>query len=104
MTCWLNFEINDEHGKNPLELPGNFEFAVEYDFKLGKFEDDVYPNVTLTNATCKNIYNGLLQRAPAPHEKTTLSQWFWAVLDKNPEIYDHITELAAEQMSFCVDS
>ena len=35
MTSWLDWGISDEEGTNPLGKPGDFEFAIAYDFDPG---------------------------------------------------------------------
>ena len=110
MTSWLDWEISDEDGDNPLGQPADFEFNVEYDFDPGARgnEYDSYSdgysghqaNVTLTNAVCKKLRVGdQKQRTPTPDELVALSGWFWFVLDKHPEIRDQIEERGLEQMS-----
>lgn len=101
MTCWLNWEIHDEQGTNPLGVPGNFEFRVAFDFDPGNFGNSATDAVTLTDSVCKVILTRSHRMRPAQYEVNALTNWFWAVLDKNPEIRDHIATFAAEQMSFC---
>ena len=66
MTSWLDWGISDEEGTNPLGKPGDFEFAIAYDFDPGdpgylydKNGDGCpgYPaTVTLTDSTCKSLW------------------------------------------------
>ncbi|NDC55286.1 MAG: hypothetical protein EBZ69_00365 [Alphaproteobacteria bacterium] len=111
MPSWLNWEISDDEGTNPLGQPGEFEFNVEYDFDPGDpgymydRNGDGYPGypptVTITGAVCKSVCVGEeKERQPTKEEETALSEWFWVVLDKRPEIRDQMEEHGREQMTF----
>lgn len=111
MTSWMNWELADDVGENPIGVPAEFEFSIEYDFDPGdtytcnknKYPD--YPaTVTLTKATCKKICAEYGQpRLPTQNEIDDLTQWFWSVLDKNQEIRDQIETFGLEQMSFAAE-
>lgn len=111
MTSWIDWEINDDEGINPLGRPGDFEFNVEYEFDPGDSgymydaNGDGYPGypagVELTNAVCTRVHvEDEQKRAPTPEEAKELANWFWTVLDKKPGIRDQIETHGLEQMSF----
>lgn len=111
MTSWLNWELNDEEGTNPLGQPGDFEFNVEYEFDPGDpgyaydSNGDGYPgygpSVTLTNSVCKTVCVGAeKKRPPTAEEAAELANWFWTVLDSKPEIRDQMETRGLEQMAF----
>jgi len=112
MTSWINWEISDNDGTNPLEKPGDFEFRIEYDFEPGDpgcmydSNGDGYPghdaSVTLTNAICEALQcvGDEKKRAPTHEEAKALADWFWTELDRHPEIADQIQTFGLEQMSF----
>jgi len=112
MTSWINWEISDNDGTNPLEKPGDFEFRIEYDFEPGDpgcmydSNGDGYPghdaSVTLTNAICEALQcvGDENKRAPTHEEAKALADWFWTELDRHPEIADQIQTFGLEQMSF----
>jgi hypothetical protein len=112
MTSWINLEISDNDGTNPLEKPGDFEFRIEYDFEPGDpgcmydSNGDGYPghdaSVTLTDAICEALQcvGDEKKRAPTHEEAKALADWFWTELDRHPEIADQIQTFGLEQMSF----
>lgn len=100
MPSWINWEIHDNEGTNPLALPGSFEFCVEYDFDPGNSGFITAGAVSLTKSVCKNIRFGPFSRVPTKEEMIALSGWFWDVLDKQPDIRYQIESNGAEQMSF----
>lgn len=110
MTSWLNWELEDEDGDNPVLSAGAFEFTIEYDFEppdpgyMYDSNGDGYPghdaSITITNAVCKNLREtiGGTWRVPSPEEAVALSDWFWTVLDKQPKIRHEIEQSGIEQM------
>lgn len=111
MTSWIDWEINDDEGTNPLGRPGCFSFNVEYEFDPGDpgymydANGDGYPGyppgVDLVSAMCTQVHvDGEHKRTPNPTETEELAIWFWTVLDKKSEIRDQIETHGLEQMSF----
>jgi hypothetical protein len=109
MTSWLDWDISDNDGTNPLGQPADFEFRIEYDYDPGDpgymydSNGDGYPAsnpaITLTSATCATVcVENEQKRVPTQDEARAIADWFWTELDRRPEIRDQIRTFGFEQM------
>lgn len=114
MTSWMPWTLTDDDGTNPLGETGAFDFDVEYEFDPGSPEwiasthNEDYQNcpatVTLTHPRCTYVELATQpRRKPTVEEIEALAEWFWTVLDSNPQICDDMKAFGVEQMSFTPD-
>lgn len=112
MTNWIQWEIDDENGENPLGTPGEFEFNVAFDYDPGDpgYEYDANgdgypghpPNATITGATCTTVkLETLPQRTPTTNEIPLLEDWFLSVIDHDRKLRQQIEACGLDQM--CVE-
>ena len=94
MTNWVQWDIDDEYGENPLGKPGEFAFNVEFEYDPGDpgyaydHNGDGYPeylpSATVSGAECKQIkLTDLPVRVPTKEEIKLLEDWFLSLLNKD---------------------
>lgn len=112
MTNWIQWDIDDEYGENPLGKPGSFEFRIAFDYDPGDpgydydYNGDGYPghhpNATITGAECKILQlEALPQRPPTEDEIKLLEKWFLALIDSDTKLCRQIEQCGLDQM--CVE-
>lgn len=105
MSNWILWTIEDEHGENPLEKPGVFEFNVEFEYDPG--EPYAYfaqqPTATITEATCKVFQlDTHLKQQPSNKERKQLDEWFLSLVATNDKLRQQIEQCGLDQM--CVEA
>lgn len=112
MTNWIPWDIDDEHGENPLGQPGEFAFNVEFDYDPGDpgydydYNGDGYPghapSATVSGAECKEIkLADLPVRSPTAEEIKLLEDWFLSMLDTDKKLRRQIEACGLDQM--CIE-
>lgn len=112
MTSWIPWDIDDATGNNPIKIPAEFEFNLEFEYDPGELFDnytpdgDGYPgcppSVKVIKATCKTIKPvGAPLRVPTAYELDMLEDWFMSQINENNNLGQQIQEYGLEQM--CVE-
>ena len=105
MTNWIQWDIDDEHGENPLGKPGSFEFNVEFDYDPGEPSDTYFaeqPNATITGAECKILQlEAAPKRQPTKDEIKMLEKWFLSLISIDGKLCQQIEQCGLDQM--CVE-
>lgn len=114
MTNWIEWEIDDPDGENPLGLPGEFCFNVAFDYDPGEPTVMYTPNgdgspgypptASITGAQCKFFkLEGLhtKMQPPTREEDAPLSDWFMSLLDNDSKLRRQIEACGLDQM--CVE-
>lgn len=111
MTNWIQWEIDDPDGENPLGVPGEFEFEVEFDYDPGEptilytpngdGSPGYPPHASVAAARCKSLkLNDADEqmRVPTREENESISAWFMAVLDSDQKLKRQIEACGLDLM------
>ena len=112
MTSWIPWDIDDDTGDNPLKIPAEFEFSLEFEYDPGNpaaeyltLDDDdsgCPPSVRVVGAACKTIKTAdALSRVPTAYELDMLEDWFMSRLTTDKNLCQQIQECGLDQM--CVE-
>ena len=106
----MRWSVEDELGKNPIGIAGEFEFDIDFTYDAGDpgvmydSNGDGYPghapSVEPESVICTSVrFEGDdVGRRPTAAEQQMLSKWFWVWLDANPDDCRSICESGMAQL------
>jgi hypothetical protein len=110
MTNWIQWEIEDENGENPLGIPAEFEFDVEFDYDpgeptaIGNEYDPGFegcpPHTEVVGARCRE-FRPLLEdttQIPTKEQDNAISAWFMELLHDDVKLKRQIEACGLDQM------
>lgn len=111
MTSWIPWDIDDDAGNNPIKIPAEFEFNLEFEYDPGDPPSEYTPaeespscppSVRVVGAECKTIKPvDAPSRAPTAYELDMLEDWFMSRLADDKILRQQIQEYGLDQM--CVE-
>lgn len=109
MTSWMPWDIYTSDGDNPLKVPAEFEFNLEFEYDPGEPEFGEYgeynsgqPSVRVIGAACKTIkVVDSNMRVPTAYELDMLEDWFMSKINDDENLRRQISEYGIDQM--CVE-
>lgn len=106
----MRWPVEDELGKNPTGVAGEFEFDIDFTYDAGApavmYDSNMEghpgypPSVQPESISCDWVKFESDQegRRPTAAERQMLNTWFWSWLDTHPDEYKAICASAAEQL------
>jgi hypothetical protein len=111
MTNWIQWEIDDNDGDNPFNVPGTFEFNISFDYDPGaptvlysadgSGEPGYPPSATINGAECISLQLDGLHDKPQPptqQENVVLADWFMTLVDHDSKLKRQIEACGLDQM------
>lgn len=107
MSSWVDWDIEEEYGENPLGKPGLFEFRVGYYIEPGcrgvmyTPNGDGYPghapSFVMEGVDCVGMrLENESARRPTHNEQDSLCEWFQQYLDARPSEMKELENRAFE--------
>lgn len=103
MSHWIQWDIDDPNGENPLTEPATFDFNFRFEYDPGDEEQSA--SATILGADCTTIsFDNNISRPPTAAENKQLEQWVLGVLAADARWREQVEACCVDQMCFSDDA